>query len=97
MLKRYDLDAHRNVEPKRGSDATRIRELPALTVVDCFVLGGLGSLLGPAGDLCESMIKRDLGIKDMGTVLPGHGGILDRIDAMLFVIPAVYFLAIKVL
>ncbi|MGH2771655.1 MAG: phosphatidate cytidylyltransferase [Actinomycetota bacterium] len=37
------------------------------------------------------MLKRDLDIKDMGTIFPGHGGALDRIDAMLFVVPAVYF------
>ncbi|MGH9189019.1 MAG: CDP-archaeol synthase [Acidimicrobiales bacterium] len=55
-------------------------------------LGVIVAVAAPLGDLCESMIKRDLDVKDMGSTLPGHGGVLDRIDAMLFVVPATFYL-----
>ena len=48
------------------------------------------ALVAPFGDLAISVVKRSLGMKDMGTILPGHGGILDRVDAMLFVVPAAW-------
>lgn len=60
-----------------------------LTVTDCIFLGLCGSLLGPAGDLCESMLKRAYGVKDSGTIIPGHGGMLDRVDALIFNAPMV--------
>ena len=55
------------------------------------LIGIVGVVTATFGDLIESAIKRDLGIKDMGKILPGHGGILDRIDSILFTSPAVWF------
>ena len=58
-----------------------------------IVIGIAAALAAPIGDLAESQIKRDLGIKDMSTILPGHGGLLDRFDGLLFVLPTVWFAA----
>ncbi len=57
-----------------------------------LVAAALVGVVAPIGDAAESMIKRALDVKDMGSVLPGHGGILDRIDSFLFAVPAIYFL-----
>jgi phosphatidate cytidylyltransferase len=57
-----------------------------------LVTAAFVGVLAPIGDLAESMVKRALDVKDMGSVLPGHGGMLDRIDGFLFAVPAIYVL-----
>ncbi|HET7755297.1 MAG TPA: phosphatidate cytidylyltransferase [Anaeromyxobacteraceae bacterium] len=68
--------------------------LRGLSIAACFVVGGGAALLGPTGDLVESMLKRAAGVKDSGALIPGHGGLLDRIDALLFVGPWIYLCAL---
>ena len=64
--------------------------LPDASRVSLAVVGIAIGLLGIGGDLFESRLKRIAGVKDSGTLIPGHGGVLDRIDALLFAIPAFY-------
>lgn len=63
-----------------------------ISINQAIVAGALVGIMAPIGDLAQSMVKRSFGVKDMGSVLPGHGGMLDRIDGFLFAVPAIYLL-----
>lgn len=67
--------------------------MPEMTWILALSLGLIGSVASQIGDLTASKIKRYCNIKDFGTVIPGHGGVLDRFDSILFTTPAVFFMA----
>ena len=62
-----------------------------------IVIGVLGSIISQFGDLTASIIKRKIGIKDYGNLIPGHGGVLDRFDSVLFTAPFVYYYIIWII
>ncbi len=66
-----------------------------LSGVDALIMGAAVAAIAPVGDLFESMLKRDLGIKDTGTLFGPHGGILDRLDAVFFTVVVGYYLAVQ--
>lgn len=69
----------------------QITFVKSLSLQDALLIGAIVGVLGQLGDLVESMFKRDAGVKDTSPLLPGHGGILDRFDSEMLVMPAVYF------
>lgn len=62
-----------------------------IPILHLAIMGLLGSILSQLGDLAASSIKRNVGIKDYGNIMPGHGGVLDRFDSILFVAPLIYY------
>ncbi|HEX2391763.1 MAG TPA: phosphatidate cytidylyltransferase [Solirubrobacterales bacterium] len=68
-----------------------------LSGVDALIIGAAVAAIAPVGDLFESMLKRDLGVKDTGTIFGPHGGILDRLDAVFFTVVIGYYLAVGLL
>lgn len=64
---------------------------PELSVIHCMAVTIPAAAMGQLGDLFESLLKRSCGVKDSGTIIPGHGGILDRLDSILFAVPVLYY------
>jgi phosphatidate cytidylyltransferase len=66
--------------------------MPSLDLTTALVCGAVVGIVGPLGDLSESLLKRDATVKDSGELLPGHGGVFDRFDSMLFAAPVVFLI-----
>ncbi|HYL38627.1 MAG TPA: phosphatidate cytidylyltransferase [Bryobacteraceae bacterium] len=104
LLGRHKLSPHvspaKTWEGAAGSVAASViygaiylpRLLPAVPLAEGLALAAVANIAGQFGDLCESALKRGAGVKDSGTLLPGHGGWLDRVDSSLFAMPVAYFI-----
>lgn len=77
-----------------GAFIARATFFPALTVIDCLASAILLGVAGQLGDLFESLLKRSFGVKDSGRIFPGHGGILDRLDSIMFATPVAFYYAL---
>lgn len=74
-----------------GTMLAKFTFFPQLTFFDAIATALVVGMVGQAGDLFESLLKRSFGVKDSGTLIPGHGGVLDRLDSILFAAPVTYY------
>ena len=70
------------------------KQAPSISLLHLVILAAIFSVVGQIGDLVESSLKRHFGVKDSGKILPGHGGILDRFDSLIFVFPMMHLLGL---
>ena len=71
-----------------------MRWVGAIGPIHGLIVGLLAAIVGPFGDLAISMIKRDVNAKDSSQIIPGHGGLLDRTDSLMFIVATTYYYAI---
>jgi phosphatidate cytidylyltransferase len=79
-----------------GTMLAKFTFFPQLTVADALLTALFIGAIGQTGDLFESLLKRSFGVKDSGSIIPGHGGVLDRLDSIIFAAPVTYYYAIYV-
>jgi len=77
-----------------GTMLAKYTFFPQLTIADALFTAVIVGMVGQTGDLFESLLKRSFGVKDSGNCIPGHGGILDRLDSIIFAAPVTYYYAI---
>jgi phosphatidate cytidylyltransferase len=77
-----------------GTLLAKFTFFPQLALADALVTAVVIGILGQTGDLFESLLKRSFGVKDSGSIIPGHGGVLDRLDSIIFAAPAMYYYVI---